>query len=487
MSIYSHAKAWRAIAGLFLCLAFIAPSFTGALAATTDHSKFEALKGPFATGPDVTKACLSCHTEAAKQVHTSIHWTWDFTNPKTGQKLGKKNVINNFCVALDSNEPRCTSCHAGYGWKDAKFDFKSEANVDCLVCHEQTGTYKKFPVDAGHPNYVEKQMPPGKVWPVANLAKAAQSVGPQPTRQNCGACHFFGGGGDSVKHGDIDSTLGKPSRDLDVHMGGLNFSCATCHQTKAHQTVGSRYDMRGMFDAKAGDAPASCESCHTQTPHKTGLNAKLINEHTAKLACATCHVPEFARDKTTKMHWDWSTAGKLKDGKPFVVKNAKGDVTYDSMKGDFIWSDKVEPSYRWFNGDIKYTLRTDKIDETKLVPINTLGGSASDGKSRIWPFKVMTGKQPYDAVHKTLLIPHLFGGDPEAYWKSYDWNRALAAGMKSAGLPFSGQFGWVETEYSWPITHMVAPKEKALKCVGCHVPEGRLKDVPGLKVPCFTC
>lgn len=178
MSIHPHAKAWRAIAGLFFCLAFIVLAVTAAAAASTDHGKFDVLKGPFATGPDVTKACLSCHTEAAQQVHKSIHWTWDYTNPKTGQKLGKKNVINNFCVALDSNEPRCTSCHAGYGWKDAKCDFKSEANVDCLVCHEQTGTYKKFPVDAGHPNYVEKQMPSGKVWPVANLAKAAQSVGP---------------------------------------------------------------------------------------------------------------------------------------------------------------------------------------------------------------------------------------------------------------------------------------------------------------------
>ena len=26
---------------------------------TTDHSKLEALKGPFKTGPEVTKACLS--------------------------------------------------------------------------------------------------------------------------------------------------------------------------------------------------------------------------------------------------------------------------------------------------------------------------------------------------------------------------------------------------------------------------------------------
>ena len=33
------------------------------------------------------------------------------------------------------------------------------------------------------------------------------------------------GGGDAVKHGDLDTTLANPSRDLDVHMGtdGLDF------------------------------------------------------------------------------------------------------------------------------------------------------------------------------------------------------------------------------------------------------------------------
>jgi hypothetical protein len=125
--------------------------------------------------------------------HKSIHWTWDYTNPQTGQKLGKRNVINNFCVSLQSNEPRCTSCHVGFGWKDNKFDFTSETNVDCLVCHEQTGTYKKFPVDAGHPNYVPKQFPPARLgrWPTSpRCAKRERR------RAELRRLHFFGGGGD---------------------------------------------------------------------------------------------------------------------------------------------------------------------------------------------------------------------------------------------------------------------------------------------------
>ena len=196
-------------------------------------------------------------------------------------------------------------------------------------------------------------------------------------------------------------------------------------------------------------------------------------------------MPEFARQKPTKTVWDWSTAGKLKDGKPFVVRNKDGEVEYDSMKGNFEWQAKVKPTYRWFNGDISYTLRDQKIDDSKIVPINVVGGSASDGKSRIWPFKAMRGKQAYDTVNKTLLMPHVFGKDDTAFWGNFDWGRALEAGMKSAGLPYSGKFGFVETVYYWPITHMVAPKERALACNECHSPNGRLKDVPGLKMPMF--
>ena len=103
---------------------------------TADHSKFKELQREFKSGPEVTKACLSCHTEAAKQVHKTKHWTWEFINTEKNQKLGKKNVLNNFCLSIEQNQQYCTNCHVGYGWKDKNFDFTSEENVDCLVCHK---------------------------------------------------------------------------------------------------------------------------------------------------------------------------------------------------------------------------------------------------------------------------------------------------------------------------------------------------------------
>ena len=64
---------------------------------TTDHSKHEMLKQDFKSGPEVTKACLSCHSEAASQFHKTIHWTWMDPSTEINIKLGKGGLsINNF-------------------------------------------------------------------------------------------------------------------------------------------------------------------------------------------------------------------------------------------------------------------------------------------------------------------------------------------------------------------------------------------------------
>lgn len=474
-----------------------APSATTAPAVasgtTADHSKFKELQGPFTTGPEVTKACLQCHTEAAHQIQQTTHWTWAFRHPVTGQDLGKRNVINNFCVATATNWPRCTSCHIGYGWKDdAGFDFAAQQNVDCLVCHDTTGGYRKFPTGAGHPTYEAKEFPPGSgnVWQPPDLARIARNVGPT-SRETCGACHFYGGGGDAVKHGDLDSTMATPGKALDVHMApdGLNFQCSTCHTTGSHQVSGSRYVTKAVdrigidVPGHTDDTRATCESCHGMGPHDEGK----LNDHTDVVACPTCHVPEFARGgKKTKMWWDWSTAGRLNDqGKPFKLKDADGYDTYDSQKGDFVWKANVQPEYRWFNGEIRYTLLNDTIDPSGIVPINSIGGGAGDPDSRIWPFKVMRGRQPYDVGNRILAVPHLFGKDEAAFWGpgKFDWQKAIAAGMEGRNVTFSGEYGFVETEYYWPITHMVAPADEALGCESCHAEGGRLAGLTGFYLP----
>jgi len=64
-----------------------------------------------------------------------------------------------------------------------------------------------------------------------------------------------------------------------------------------------------------------------------------------------------------------------------------------------------------------------------------------------------------------------------------DWRKSIAAGMKEAGLQWSGKYTFVKTTTTWPITHMVAPKEKALDCAQCHTDHGRLEKIDGVYIP----
>lgn len=457
---------------------------------TADHSGHEILKQEFTSGPEVTKACLSCHNQAALQFHKTIHWTWMDPATEDSAKLGKGGLsVNNFCINIQSNEKRCTSCHAGYGWKDKNFDFSDQTRVDCLICHEQTGTYKKFPAGAGNPVSEPKVFKGNKkTYHPPDWNKAAQSVG-RPTRKNCGACHFFGGGGDGVKHGDMDSSLTKPNKALDVHMGtdSRNFDCVRCHSTKLHNIAGRVYTTPASKHRKSlleDDLAAkiTCESCHGNAPHKAGNKA---NDHTDKVACQSCHIPTFARVNPTKMWWDWSKAGNKKDGKPYVEKGELGKPVYMTKKGDMKWEKNVTPEYHWYNGSISQLTVKDTIDPAQTVRVNWPEGGMDDENSRIFPFKVHRGKQPYDKVNKNLVIPHLFGSkETDAYWKKYDWAKSIAYGMEYAGLDFSGEHDFVETSYVFPITHMVAPKENVVNCVECHVEkDGRLANLAGFYMP----
>ncbi len=406
-----------------------------------DHGPL--ITGPLNSGSEVTAACLVCHPSAARDVMQTSHWTWaghKIDRPEQSEPLyvGKRNLINNFCIHAGPNMEKCASCHAGYGWADDNFDFRVETNVDCLVCHDQTNTYQKGL--AGQP---EKGV---------DLVAVAQSVG-RPTRTNCGQCHFKGGGGDAVKHGDLDGTMYFPQARIDVHMGQHELQCVDCHRTQNHQIPGC-----GMALSHEETLRVNCTDCHRETPHGN----QRLDFHTASVACQTCHIPRMAIDTATKMSWDWSTAG---DG-----SRGEDPHVYLKSKGSFHYAQNVRPEYYWFNGRAERYLTGDKIDPRRVVQINRPLGDASDPAAKIWPFKVHRGKQVYDPVHLHLLTPRTWG--PGGYWTDFDWDQACRLGAKSTGLEYSGQFDFVETEMYWPLSHMVQASEKALQCIDCHGPRG---------------
>ena len=448
---------------------------------TADHSKHEALKKPFTSGPEVTEACLSCHSEAAAQFHKTIHWTWLASANDTGKKLGKAGLsLNNFCISANKMADKgCLSCHPGWGKK-------TEA-VNCLVCHGQKDlnwgeAFEDLNAFLAETDADSKEL---AAEIQADIQAAVQEVG-RPTRKNCGSCHFYGGGGDGVKHGDLDTSLVKPNKALDVHMGtdSQNFDCVRCHSTTVHNIAGRIYTAPAYSDRKSliEDDLAlkiTCESCHSNVPHNAGSKA---NDHTDKVACQSCHIPVFARVNPTKMSWDWSKAGETKNGKPFKHKGPYGKHDYLSIKGQMKWDKNVKPEYFWFNGSIKSLTAADAVDPGKTVPLSQPVGNRNDKNARIFPFKVHRGVQPYDKINKTLLTPLLSG--PNGYWKTLDWQKALSTGSQALDLPFSGEFDFVETTYVFPITHMVAPKDNVVGCTECHVDENsRLANLAGMYMP----
>ena len=418
----------------------------------TSHA--DIVQGPFETGQEVTQACMECHEDAADQVMHTVHWTWESEpvaipgHDNVVEGIGKMNLINNFCIAATSNERTCMSCHAGYGWEETPYDFEKAENVDCLACHADTALYAKG--DWGNP--MEE----------IDLVAAAQSVR-NPGRDNCGKCHFDGGGGNNVKHGDLDESLLFPSENLDVHMGRHDFLCTDCHTTEDHFVSGR------MLSVSVDDEnQVACTDCHAADLH----DDERINSHTSTVACQTCHIPTVATKNPTKVTWDWSTAG---------LDKPEDHYTYLKIKGDFLYEKDYQPEYLWYDGGVSYRyLMGDQLAAEGPTLLNPPSGSIDDPDSLIAPFKVHRAKQPYDTVNNYLLPPTTSGQG--GFWTTFDWPSALAMGAEANGLDFSGEFGFAETWMHWPTTHMVQPKENALQCEDCHADDG-LMDWEALGYP----
>ena len=424
-----------------------------------------------------TDSCLMCHEKEGLAALQMGHFKWEGKTDRIvgleGEAHGKKDLLNNFCIAIPSNEGRCTQCHVGIGYADDTFDFEDPSNVDCLVCHDQSGTYQKAPTTAGAP------------LPTVDLNLVARSIalGPDPTRKNCINCHAGAGGGDNVKHGDLSTDLISTTREYDVHMGtdGADFNCTACHGANHNpETGGVNHGIAGisLHSVNEGEMKV-CSDCHgnQQTIHAgTGAEDMISDGWHERLACQVCHIPAIARKISTKTEWYWADAGQNID--PIPVDPVTGRPTYDKKKGSFVWTNNVRPVLRYSNGNwTRKVIGANDTYDSEPIQLAEPQGSYSDPDAMIYPFKLMVGNQPVDTGNKIILVPHLFGGagGPNPYWAKYDWNLAMVDGAAYTGRPYSGSYGFAATEMLLSVNHEVAPKEQALGygplpdgCVDCH-------------------
>jgi len=427
-----------------------------------------------------TSQCLNCHGKIGDDVMTTGHWNWQGVSSNIagfeGETHGKTDLINNFCQAVPSNEGRCTQCHIGIGWKDKNFDFGNPKNIDCLVCHDQTGTYKKDPTTAGAPN------------PAVDLTAVAQSVGQNagvPPIKGCLFCHSYAGGDDNVKHGDISSAFAATTREYDVHLGtdGGQMNCVSCHQVEKDTAGNVLSHGIGGFAYHSVDEGVmkQCTDCHgSATSTHAGTSVQTIVESHPTLACQTCHIPLIGRQVSTMTDWRWEQAGlaaapaECAPADPAVVP---ARLTYSKQKGCFIWKNDVRPVLRYFDG--KWNRKMLNVNDTFAAqPVDLASPTATyqTAGAMIYPFKSMVGNQPADVVSNIVLVPNLFGNattDPDAFWVSFDWAKALASGAVYTGQPYSGNFEFVDTVMLLKVDHGVAPKEDAYgmggNCGDCHL------------------
>ena len=229
-----------------------------------------------------TESCLGskCHDKEANDVLETGHWNWQGIAANIegyeGEVHGKRDFINNFCIAVPTNEGRCAQCHIGYGYVDQGFDFADPTKIDCLICHDQTGTYKKGKTTGGEPD------------PAVDLQAVAKSVGDNrgvPGRINCIVCHANAGGGDNVKHGDLAMALLDTKRKYDVHMAtnGADMTCVACHDVD--RNPGGKPTSHGIggmpYHSVDEGTMVQCVDCHenpSAPAHGVGKCGRMVQD-----------------------------------------------------------------------------------------------------------------------------------------------------------------------------------------------------------------
>ena len=234
--------------------------------------------------------------------------------------------------------------------------------------------------------------------------------------------------------------------------------------------------IAGTTALHSDEGEAACTDCHsaTRTHTENGLVASLLNLHTARVACQTCHIPTFSRTQATTMEWYWDEAG---EDRTDIPQQHSARPLIDKKKGRFVWGMNVKPVFLWYNGKWEHKIvnANDTYVEAGTVadPVVIAAPTATiaDEDAKIYPFKKLIGRQPADTTDNRLVVPHLFGTGPgpesllgevmTGAWRSQE-------GTNYAGQPYSGDYGFVNTVNYLTIHHEVAPKESALGCEDCH-------------------
>jgi len=391
---------------------------------------------PPTTGNHYGSDCVSCHGGEALDVHASLHYQWQGEAPdmvnQPGTQQGKlTNSVNSYCINILGNWTACGTCHVGKGAQpEADASTTQLANIDCLKCHSEGGVL--------------------------------------PTRTDCLECHAKAGGGDAVKRGDLALATGATTdSNYDVHMAttGGNLQCQDCHVTQNHRIAGKGSDLRATdLDV---NFMIDCSDCHSSSPHDNST----IDQHTARVACQTCHIPTYAKNAS-----DTAATEATETSRTWLSTESTA-VPYHPASTK---ANNLTPRYRFWNGQSDNYLLGDEAvlnpatgNYPTSLPVGSVQDKVNNRTNKLYPFKYKTAQQPMTTSSPNSPPNILIALDTSVFFAGADADAATAKGLENMGMS-GGTWKWVQTETFQSLNHQVSPKEQALQCTSCHGSTSRM-------------
>jgi hypothetical protein len=278
--------------------------------------------------------------------------------------------------------------------------------------------------------------------PICNkchISETPTELDHEVTVARCMGCHKK----DVSKRGDDFSA------ENDVHLAA-GFLCQDCHvNPKDEDGISTHQFLKGTAMDTTDTTRMGTLSCasachygesevvtHGAEPHDESATGIALNEHTAKVACETCHTGLRPNDALARRQWNVFTS----KGKPVTTWRNQGWLP------EHKWYDNTGPGA---SGDfdlpiLGYTERRN-APGAKIYPFNAV--------SVDWFVK--TKQSAYDDI---IIVPDVKDAD-----SNQDGTTTVAemrqvykhATLKTADMNFS-------------ITHSVLPAEDAFTCQDCH-------------------
>ena len=227
----------------------------------------------------------------------------------------------------------------------------SKDQIDCVLCHGRT--YDGGGQEGQRTVATDDQG--NGYWSLASVDDA-KTVGGKVEAAACKRCHANSGGkvfapdgkmSKAFKYGtdyvtepyqltyDNGSGVQETATiDNDVH-AAAGIRCAECHFIGEHKTQFGQHNVSWAHDTVPETFNCSNINCHSTTPHENSANyyKGTLDQHTAYLACQTCHITH--------------AGGLMKRDLRFPIP-PKGEGHFYEFKDEVHYG--VTPEYRWFNG-----------------------------------------------------------------------------------------------------------------------------------------